>query len=137
MDAIFPQKEELLYDLFKTKLFTNEFEYLHMSEKITKQESNKEKNELKEIPEYFALSKIKGLMTSKLSPEIIKELNQKIFLDKNFQKVESEINDQVFLGKKRKKKDKTAFNDEDKMIYEERKKMVIHLENIINIVVVI
>ena len=26
-------------DLFKTKLFTNEIEYLHMSEKITKQES--------------------------------------------------------------------------------------------------
>jgi len=53
-------------------------------------------------------------LTSKLSPEIIKELNQKIFLEKNLQKVESEIDDQVLLGIKRNKKNKTAFNEEDK-----------------------
>ena len=89
---------------FKTKLFTIEIEYLPKSEEITKQESNKEKDEVKEIPEYFTLSKIKELLNSKLPPEIDKELNQKVFLEQNIQQIESEIDDQVLLGNKRRKK---------------------------------
>ena len=89
---------------FKTKLFTIEIEYLPKSEEITKQESNKEKDEVKEISEYFNLSKIKELLNSKLPPEIDKELNQKVFLEQNIQQIESEIDDQVLLGNKRRKK---------------------------------
>jgi len=114
LNAIFPPKKNQFYDLSRTKPFTREIEYLYMPENVSKQESNNEKEKVHEIPEYFTLSKIKELLTSKLSPEIIKELNQKIFLEKNLQKVESEIDDQVLLGIKRNKKNKTAFNEEDK-----------------------
>ena len=123
LEDIFPQKEESLYDLFKTIPFKSEFECLRMSEKITKQESNKEdKDEVKEIPEYFALSKIKEVLNSKLSPEIIKELNQKVLLEKNIQQVESEMDDQVLLGKKRRKKNKLKFNVENKKYIGRKKK---------------
>ena len=107
---------------FKTKLFTNEIEYLPKSEEITKQESNKEKDEVKEIPEYFTLSKIKELLNSKLPPEIDKELNQKVFLEQNIQQIESEIDDQVLLGNKRRKKNKLIFNEENKKYIGRKKK---------------
>ena len=121
LDAIFPQKEESLRDLFKTRPFTGEID---LQEKITKEKSNKEKDkdEAKEIPEYFTLSKIKDLISSKLPTEIIEELNQDVFLEKNLQKVESEMNDQVLLGKKRKKKEKLIFNEEDKKDIGRKKK---------------
>ena len=121
LDAIFPQKEESLRDLFKTRPFTGEID---LQEKITKEKSNKEKDkdEAKEIPEYFTLSKIKDLISSKLPTEIIEELNQDVFLEKNIQKVESEMNDQVLLGKKRKKKEKLIFNEEDKKDIGRKKK---------------
>jgi len=122
LNAIFPPKENQFYDLSRTKPFTGEIEYLYMPENVSKQESNNEKEKVHEIPEYFTLSKIKELLTSKLSPEIIKELNQKIFLEKNLQKVESEIDDQVLLGKKRNKKDKITFNEEDKKDIGRKKK---------------
>ena len=122
LDAIFSQKEESLYDLFKTKPFTSEFEYLHMSEKITKQESNKEKDEVKEISEYFNLSKIKELLNSKLPNEINKELNQNVFLEQNIQQIESEIDDRVLLGNKRRKKNKLIFNEENKKYIGRKKK---------------
>ena len=107
---------------FKTKLFTIEIEYLPKSEEITKQESNKEKDEVKEIPEYFTLSKIKELLNSKLPPEIDKELNQKVFLEQNIQQIESEIDDQVLLGNKRRKKNKLIFNEENKKYIGRKKK---------------
>ena len=122
LNAIFPLKDNPFYDLSKTKPFTGEIEYLHKPERIDKQESNNEKNKVQEIPEYFTLSKIKDLMNTKLSHEIIKELNQKIFLEKNLQKVESEIDDQVLLGKKRRKKNKLLFNEEDKKDIGRKKK---------------
>ena len=85
LDAIFPHKEESLLDLFKTRPFTGEIEYLNFPEKMTKQESNKEneKAKAKEIPEYFTLSKIKDIISSKLPTEIIEELNKDVFLEKN------------------------------------------------------
>ena len=97
LDAIFPQKEESLRDLFKTRPFTGEID---LQEKITKEKSNKEKDkdEAKEIPEYFTLSKIKELLNSKLPPEIDKDLNQKVFLEQNIQQIESEI-DEFFWRK--------------------------------------
>ena len=121
LDAIFPQKEESLRDLFKTRPFTGEID---LQEKITKEKSNKEKDkdEAQEIPEYFTLSKIKDLISSKLPTEIIEELNQDVFLEKNLQKVESEMNDQILLGKKRKKKEKLIFNEEDKKDIGRKKK---------------
>ena len=122
LNAIFPPKENPFYDLSRTKPFTGEIGYLYMPENVSKQESNNEKEKVHEIPEYFTLSKIKELLTSKLSPEIIKELNQKIFLEKNLQKVESEIDNQVLLGKKRNKKDKITFNEEDKKDIGRKKK---------------
>ena len=123
LDAIFPQKEESLRDLFKTRPFTGEID---LQEKINKEKSNKEKkkdkDKVKQIPEYFALSKIKDLISSKLPTEIIEELNKGVFLEKNIQQVESEMNDQVLLGKKRKKKEKLIFNEEDKKDIGRKKK---------------
>ena len=55
-------------------------------------------------PEYFALTKIKELISPKLTPKIIKELEQKIFVENNIEKIESEREVQVLLGKKRRKK---------------------------------
>ena len=88
LDAIFPQKEESLRDLFKTRPFTGEID---LQEKINKEKSNKEKkkdkDKVKQIPEYFALSKIKDLISSKLPTEIIEEHNKTFFWRKIYNKL--------------------------------------------------
>ncbi len=51
-------------------------------------------------PEYFDLTKIKELISPKLTPKIIKELEQKLFEETNIEKIESEKEVQVLLCKK-------------------------------------
>jgi len=107
LNKTFPHKEESLFDLLRTKLFTKDNEFNYILENINKQGLKKEsdQNNNKEIPpEYFTLAKIKELISPKLTPKIIKELEQKIFVENNIEKIESEKEVQVLLGKKRRKK---------------------------------
>ena len=69
-------------------------------------QDNLKSEELDKIkpPDYFSLREIKNLIIDKFPPNIIKEFNENIFLDKNLSEVESWINNPVFLGKKKKKK---------------------------------
>ena len=77
-------------------------------------------------PEYFALTKIKELISPKLTPKIIKELEQKIFVENNIEKIESEREVQVLLGKKRRKKkrkkNKLKFDIDEKKDRTKKKK---------------
>ena len=106
-DFIF-DKQESLMDLFKTKSFNDLY---NKRETLNKQQAEKEKYSDEEItPEYFSLKKIKDLIIQKSPLETFKELDDTILLDTNLENVESNINDQILLGKKRKKKEKLKLN---------------------------
>ena len=103
---LFPHKEESLFDLFRTKSFTKEAEFIYNIANVIKQETKKEKEQdnIKKIPpEYFTLNKIKELIYPQFTTKITKELEQKIFVETNVLKVESEKDVQVLIGKKRKR----------------------------------
>ena len=70
----------------------------------------------------MSLIQIKELLTEKLPPDIMEEFNQKIFNEHNILKVESDIEDQVLLGKKRKKKNKEKNKDNIKKEIGRKKK---------------
>ena len=126
---LFTHKEESLFDLFRNKSFSKEAEFIYNIANVIKQESKKvieQDNSKKITPEYFALNKIKELIYSKLTSKIIKEFEQKIFMENNIQKIESEKDIQVLIGKKRKKKDKLKYDVDDKRDIGRKKK-----ENII------
>jgi len=72
------------------------------------------------------LTKIKELISPKLTPKIIKELEQKLFEETNIKKIESEKEVQVLLCKKRRKKkrkkDKLKFDVDGKKDTSRKKK---------------
>ena len=117
LSTLFRQKEESVNDLLKTNHRINGIKNFQNIENINRQELSEEKNKNnnKEIPPgYFSLNKIKELLTDKLPKEILEEFNKKIFNENKILKVESDIDDQVLLGKKRKKKNKEEFKDNGK-----------------------
>ena len=74
-------------------------------------------------PDYFSLRKIKDLLEEKLPPDTFKELNDAIFQEENILEVETSINNPIFLGQKRKKKEKKiTINDSDQSIDKEKQK---------------
>ena len=74
-------------------------------------------------PDYFSLSKIKDLLKQKLHPDTFKELNDSIFQDENMFEVETSINNPIFLGQKKKRKQKKIkMNNSDKSIAKEKQK---------------
>lgn len=97
--------EEPLLEKFKLKSLSDE---IMESDKNSNNiiQDNVKSEDLDDIkpPDYFSLSEIKNLIIDKFPPNIIKEFNENIFLDKNLSEVESWINNPVFLGKKKKKK---------------------------------
>ena len=104
-DVFFSNKEESLLELFKTKSFSDFYESLN------KQSTKKENNNCKEIsPEYFSLNKIKEIIIENSPPDKYKEFDKKLFLETNLINIESNLKDQVLLGKKRKKKFKVNLN---------------------------
>ena len=82
--------EEPLFEKFNLKSLSDEIM------EIDKNSNNKIQDNLKsedldkiKPPDYFSLREIKNLIIDKFPHNIIKEFNEKIFLDKNLSEVES------------------------------------------------
>ena len=74
-------------------------------------------------PDYFSLRKIKDLLNEKLPPDAFRELNDNILQDEKILEVEASINNPIFLGQKKKRKEKKIkMNDSDQSIAKEKQK---------------
>ena len=116
---------EPLTELFQIRQLSEEIQIKEKSPNNIKEEYIKEEDIDKIIPpNYFSLKEIKDLIMNKFPPDVIKEFSKSIFLEKNLLEVESSINNPVFLGKKRKKKEKMIkFNEnQDKHIAKKNNK---------------
>ena len=95
--------EEPLFEKFKClsdEIMKNEKTSNNIDQDYIKSEDTDKLN----TPDYFSLKEIKLLIMDQFPPNIIKEFDENIFLDKNLFEVESDINNPNFLGKKKKKK---------------------------------
>ena len=98
-----------LTELFQISQLSEEIQIKEQSSNNINEEYIKEEDIDKIIPpNYFSLKEIKDLIMNKFPPDIIKEFNESTFLEKNLLEVESNINNPVFLGKKKKKKERKA-----------------------------
>ena len=115
--------EDKLFELLKTEQIIDKIKSINQIDIATISESQKKTvNYLGDPPDYFSLDKIKELLNSKLPNELSKELAQNIFTEDNIEKVESNINDQKLLGKKKKKKNKDISKEGENKDEEKRKK---------------
>ena len=115
--------EDKLFELLKTEQIIDKIKSINQIDIATISESQKKTvNYLGDPPDYFSLDKIKELLNSKLPNELSKELAQNIFTEDNIEKVESNINDQKLLGKKKKKKNKDISKEEENKDEKKNKK---------------